>query len=112
MHFYFFFFQAEDGIRDIGVTGVQTCALPILLRRNHSQSECAKCAVEPFLRGTIPSAKFLRRLIGPSNASESLPRRNPLLPAPLFSWPGGKRFDARFAATRFPRRAARRVPVF
>src|SRR5258707_8388153 len=28
--FYFcFFFQAEDGIRDIGVTGVQTCALPI-----------------------------------------------------------------------------------
>src|SRR3712207_2272148 len=27
---FFFFFQAEDGIRDIGVTGVQTCALPIL----------------------------------------------------------------------------------
>src|SRR5258707_7108923 len=26
----YFFFQAEDGIRDIGVTGVQTCALPIL----------------------------------------------------------------------------------
>src|SRR3712207_8754649 len=29
-----FFFQAEDGIRDIGVTGVQTCALPILLEDN------------------------------------------------------------------------------
>src|SRR3712207_6915844 len=28
----FFFFQAEDGIRDIGVTGVQTCALPICRR--------------------------------------------------------------------------------
>ena len=27
----FFFFQAEDGIRDTSVTGVQTCALPILL---------------------------------------------------------------------------------
>src|SRR5690606_40849974 len=27
----FFFFQAEDGIRDFHVTGVQTCALPILL---------------------------------------------------------------------------------
>src|SRR3712207_986789 len=26
---FIFFFQAEDGIRDIGVTGVQTCALPI-----------------------------------------------------------------------------------
>src|SRR5216684_7217884 len=29
MHF-FFFFQAEDGIRAVAVTGVQTCALPIL----------------------------------------------------------------------------------
>src|SRR3712207_8672326 len=29
----FFFFQAEDGIRDIGVTGVQTCALPIYAPR-------------------------------------------------------------------------------
>src|SRR5438445_4603875 len=28
-----FFFQAEDGIRDIGVTGVQTCALPIFCLR-------------------------------------------------------------------------------
>src|SRR6266567_9003555 len=27
--FVFFFFQAEDGIRDLTVTGVQTCALPI-----------------------------------------------------------------------------------
>src|SRR5258707_6246619 len=33
----FFFFQAKDGIRDIGVTGVQTCALPI--------SELGLCAV-------------------------------------------------------------------
>src|SRR5438445_2182342 len=30
--YFFFFFQAEDGIRDIGVTGVQTCALPIWAR--------------------------------------------------------------------------------
>src|SRR2546429_2210487 len=28
-----FFFQAEDGIRDVAVTGVQTCALPILCGR-------------------------------------------------------------------------------
>src|SRR2546430_4505339 len=27
--YFFFFFQAEDGIRDLTVTGVQTCALPI-----------------------------------------------------------------------------------
>src|SRR5688500_19826752 len=30
--YFFFFFQAEDGIRDYKVTGVQTCALPILKR--------------------------------------------------------------------------------
>src|SRR2546429_5362571 len=30
MIIFFFFFQAEDGIRDVAVTGVQTCALPIL----------------------------------------------------------------------------------
>src|SRR2546430_11547414 len=29
MCLFFFFFQAEDGIRDLTVTGVQTCALPI-----------------------------------------------------------------------------------
>src|SRR5262249_58693420 len=29
VYLFFFFFQAEDGIRDWSVTGVQTCALPI-----------------------------------------------------------------------------------
>src|SRR5256885_7242762 len=32
--YFFFFFQAEDGIRDYKVTGVQTCALPILGANN------------------------------------------------------------------------------
>src|SRR2546426_12014043 len=32
--FFFFFFQAEDGIRDYKVTGVQTCALPISACQN------------------------------------------------------------------------------
>src|SRR3712207_1599849 len=46
----FFFFQAEDGIRDIGVTGVQTCALPIwgmtvaLSRAVASGSRACVCA--------------------------------------------------------------------
>src|SRR5256886_4364662 len=30
---FFFFFQAEDGIRDLTVTGVQTCALPIWVEK-------------------------------------------------------------------------------
>src|SRR3989440_7729966 len=37
--FVFFFFQAEDGIRDLIVTGVQTCALPISSRRRHTRSD-------------------------------------------------------------------------
>src|SRR2546422_402359 len=32
---FFFFFQAEDGIRDVAVTGVQTCALPICFDGRH-----------------------------------------------------------------------------
>src|ERR1022692_3584769 len=32
---FFFFFQAEDGIRDYKVTGVQTCALPIWIVHDH-----------------------------------------------------------------------------
>src|SRR3712207_4126631 len=52
-HVAVFFFQAEDGIRDIGVTGVQTCALPILpvavpvaARRSASRpsSSCTNCS--------------------------------------------------------------------
>src|SRR2546426_6236260 len=35
MKFCFFFFQAEDGIRDYKVTGVQTCALPIWIITVH-----------------------------------------------------------------------------
>src|SRR5256885_13258163 len=43
---YIFFFQAEDGIRDYKVTGVQTCALPIYLsgrQRADSWRQTRKC---------------------------------------------------------------------
>src|SRR5437764_11284356 len=36
MVLFFFFFQAEDGIRDTSVTGVQTCALPIFHDAQHT----------------------------------------------------------------------------
>src|SRR2546430_5080866 len=35
---FFFFFQAEDGIRDLTVTGVQTCALPICASLQRKQA--------------------------------------------------------------------------
>src|SRR2546422_2144694 len=40
----FFFFQAEDGIRDVAVTGVQTCALPIVVE-NSKILEIISCSV-------------------------------------------------------------------
>src|SRR6266542_1854818 len=38
--YFFFFFQAEDGIRDATVTGVQTCALPISRRPVAALGSC------------------------------------------------------------------------
>src|SRR6266481_3874984 len=40
---FFFFFQAEDGIRDGTVTGVQTCALPISIRAVRSVARLTPC---------------------------------------------------------------------
>src|SRR5438445_8587881 len=51
----FFFFQAEDGIRDIGVTGVQTCALPICKSGGKRlQDPCSEYAGFLQLRPTTP----------------------------------------------------------
>src|SRR3712207_8505734 len=46
----FFFFQAKDGIRDIGVTGVQTCALPIFAVGNDA-SGAARDLILSYARG-------------------------------------------------------------
>src|SRR5437762_13177284 len=43
---FFFFFQAEDGIRDTSVTGVQTCALPI----------CAEGVVDVYVNDAFGTA--------------------------------------------------------
>src|SRR5256885_3508214 len=47
---WFFFFQAEDGIRDYKVTGVQTCALPIC-RRLGGDWCCLFCGHVPLILG-------------------------------------------------------------
>src|SRR5690606_39426699 len=47
---YFFFFQAEDGIRDFHVTGVQTCALPISLDAVHTTQNRWPAMANPQLR--------------------------------------------------------------
>src|SRR5437764_4207788 len=56
----FFFFQAEDGIRDTSVTGVQTCALPIYLDRSAIVSErhFAANSCRRFFSTAIVGAKW------------------------------------------------------
>src|SRR5690606_40405783 len=53
---FFFFFQAEDGIRDFHVTGVQTCALPIYLHYTfsglYSVNSSNRLFLKWFCRGT------------------------------------------------------------
>src|SRR2546428_4916404 len=49
-----FFFQAEDGIRDLIVTGVQTCALPICERV--SSNERRYCFRQTFVQRTSQSS--------------------------------------------------------
>src|SRR2546430_9196911 len=61
----FFFFQAEDGIRDLTVTGVQTCALPILVpsRWGPGVSRTAT-RVRPAMAGTASRASKARFSMG------------------------------------------------
>src|SRR3712207_7443633 len=47
-----FVFQAEDGIRDSGVTGVQTCALPISTRSKRSPASSSSSVVSAEMRGS------------------------------------------------------------
>src|SRR5207248_5634132 len=58
----FFFFQAEDGIRDRTVTGVQTCALPISLIPAVARMELAGIKVDSAELKRL-STDFARRLI-------------------------------------------------
>src|SRR5437667_6609294 len=80
---FFFFFQAEDGIRDRDVTGVQTCALPILLLLVGNQGmyqkffsarseKDAKYAVMGWIVGTVilESLLMMVAVIGSAKRSE------------------------------------------
>src|SRR5256886_4250433 len=56
----FFFFQAEDGIRDLTVTGVQTCALPIWRRSAHRPTCCCR-ETRAARRGRLRAARTRAR---------------------------------------------------
>src|SRR5699024_11849730 len=60
-----FFFQAEDGIRDRNVTGVQTCALPILERSYEvTLSAPTGRAAKRLEQSCKVPAKTIHRLLG------------------------------------------------
>src|SRR5256885_5668651 len=64
----FFFFQAEDGIRDYKVTGVQTCALPIFRRD-------VGCRIFPRLRRQSRTSGYCRVVVLSATASPTTLRR-------------------------------------
>src|SRR3989475_4859504 len=66
----FFFFQAEDGIRDLTVTGVQTCALPISGFPKILAKELVKGMAEQALQWKAP-VHLGQKVIGLQRASEN-----------------------------------------
>src|SRR3954471_476742 len=78
----FFFFQAEDGIRDLYVTGVQTCALPISPAPSVDVSALGTAPADflaPAVAGCLPLIRS-RKL---STSDFGLPARRALASRPL-----------------------------
>src|SRR5207249_9662678 len=63
-----FFFQAEDGIRDRNVTGVQTCALPIYVLKSPTPARIPAAEEEPsaLIEGVTAAIDDARRLAAPT----------------------------------------------
>src|SRR5438093_12023886 len=94
----FFFFQAEDGIRDWSVTGVQTCALPILEEHVQDHGHRGK-EISCHKHYCLPnsSARFVAASTADINAARTPPASRACSPAMVvppgeatlsFSWPG------------------------
>src|SRR5205085_7520931 len=73
-YFMFFFFQAEDGIRDLTVTGVQTCALPIYgLVCQQDLNQAASGLADKPIRWILEDAlKFVQREAKRGNTYDGL----------------------------------------
>src|SRR5438876_9752755 len=74
---FFFFFQAEDGIRDGRVTGVQTCALPISVCANVTprRQQVPRAGGPRWTGGGLPSLRFRGVPRGPETRRRSEERR-------------------------------------
>src|SRR3712207_6532682 len=101
--FFFFFFQAEDGIRDIGVTGVQTCALPILVAVDYgAKRNILRCLASAGLDVTVVPA---------TATAEEILRHGPD-GVFLSNGPGDPAATGEYAVPAIRKVLERRVPVF
>src|SRR5438874_9318235 len=116
---FFFFFQAEDGIRDLYVTGVQTCALPIWSPYDSTgaiDDSRGGRKIDPLARSSYegtngtaprpraPRARRRRRSRHPPNA-RALPHQRRLQRADGFQRAGGARPAAAAEARLHPPRS-------
>src|SRR5699024_11997845 len=80
-HLCFFFFQAEDGIRDRNVTGVQTCALPILSRCGWEGTGGPSCRIRtPWSKSAPPSSSAETNCEEPEESKVTSPPRTAPVP--------------------------------
>src|SRR5260370_29431006 len=70
---FFFFFQAEDGIRDSSVTGVQTCALPISASSRSLKTRAPGCSAISSSSCQLPCPAIERMVTGREKYFKSLP---------------------------------------
>src|SRR5699024_11968766 len=75
MHFNFVFFQAEDGIRDRNVTGVQTCALPIFHQVEFSRGAAALSGADQVSGPSEGHALHVAAAVGAEDQTRSEERR-------------------------------------
>src|SRR2546426_5274785 len=116
----FFFFQAEDGIRDYKVTGVQTCALPISRSARRSPSASVARVSRPMRASGAPSSPSTRRRSSrsskPCGARWPSSRSGWILPsacsrsiARASAWRRRAAHESRSRGRPHPRRRGRRV---
>src|SRR3989441_9708767 len=106
--FFFFFFQAEDGIRDKLVTGVQTCALPISDGVPPGGPACHADRIQELVRGLTRGCYPAGVSTGPA---PFLPRCGRYVSWPEAAWWGrttrGRRSTSRLTSNH--KRTARRL---
>src|SRR5687768_4227658 len=102
LFFCFFFFQAEDGIRDVAVTGVQTCALPICGRVVPADTTIPLPGGSARVRAVLlrpaahanDSAIYVIRSEGTTTGAGAIPRGRRTVAQLAYHVPGSTRMDA------------------